>query len=139
MDAHGGQALLVLEDVERARRDSGQTPGALAAIGEIRDRAADLERRLSASAVNAIAQRAAGYTLKELMEYVGHSDLQMVQRYTKLLPGFRCVLALRRGLWGLGDRKGDITAQPAPTCGPWRRRRSLTRKTDDEVRGLACG
>jgi integrase len=29
---------------------------------------------------------AAGYTLKELMEFVGHSDLQMVQRYTKLLP-----------------------------------------------------
>jgi integrase len=29
---------------------------------------------------------AAGYTLKELMEYMGHSDLQMVQRYTKLLP-----------------------------------------------------
>ena len=29
---------------------------------------------------------AAGYTLKELMEFMGHSDLQMVQRYTKLLP-----------------------------------------------------
>ena len=29
---------------------------------------------------------AAGYTLKEMMEYMGHADLQMVQRYTKLLP-----------------------------------------------------
>jgi integrase len=29
---------------------------------------------------------AAGYTLKELMEFMGHSNLQMVQRYTKLLP-----------------------------------------------------
>jgi hypothetical protein len=29
---------------------------------------------------------AAGYTLKELMEFMGHSDLQMVQRHTKLLP-----------------------------------------------------
>jgi integrase len=29
---------------------------------------------------------AAGYTLKQLMEFMGHSDLQMVQRYTKLLP-----------------------------------------------------
>ena len=29
---------------------------------------------------------AAGYTLKELIEFMGHSDLQMVQRYTKLLP-----------------------------------------------------
>jgi integrase len=32
------------------------------------------------------ARMAAGYTLKELMEFMGHSDLQMVQRYTKLLP-----------------------------------------------------
>jgi integrase len=29
---------------------------------------------------------AAGYTIKELMEFVGHADLQMVNRYVKLLP-----------------------------------------------------
>ena len=29
---------------------------------------------------------AAGYTIKELMEYMGHGDLQMVNRYVKLLP-----------------------------------------------------
>jgi integrase len=29
---------------------------------------------------------AAGYTLKELMEFLGHADLQMVNRYVKLLP-----------------------------------------------------
>lgn len=29
---------------------------------------------------------AAGYTFKELMEYMGHADLQMVNRYVKLLP-----------------------------------------------------
>jgi integrase len=29
---------------------------------------------------------AAGYTLEEIMEYTGHADLQMVQRYTKLPP-----------------------------------------------------
>jgi integrase len=29
---------------------------------------------------------AAGYTLKELMEFMGHADLQMVARYVKLLP-----------------------------------------------------
>jgi integrase len=29
---------------------------------------------------------AAGYTVKELMEYMGHADLQMVIRYVKLLP-----------------------------------------------------
>jgi integrase len=30
--------------------------------------------------------KAAGYTIKELMEYMGHADLQMVNRYVKLLP-----------------------------------------------------
>jgi integrase len=29
---------------------------------------------------------ASGYTLKELMEFMGHADLQMVNRYVKLLP-----------------------------------------------------
>jgi integrase len=29
---------------------------------------------------------AAGYTIKEIMEYMGHADLQMVNRYVKLLP-----------------------------------------------------
>ena len=28
----------------------------------------------------------AGYKLKELVEFMSHSDLQMVQRYTTLLP-----------------------------------------------------
>ena len=29
---------------------------------------------------------AAGYTVKETMDYMGHSNLAMVQRYVKLLP-----------------------------------------------------
>jgi integrase len=29
---------------------------------------------------------ASGYTIKELMEFMGHADLQMVNRYVKLLP-----------------------------------------------------
>jgi integrase len=29
---------------------------------------------------------AAGYTLRELMEYMGHSSLQATDRYVKLLP-----------------------------------------------------
>ncbi len=29
---------------------------------------------------------AAGYTLRELMEYMGHSSLQATERYEKLLP-----------------------------------------------------
>jgi integrase len=34
---------------------------------------------------NASFLMAAGYTLKELMEYVGHSSLQAAERYIKLL------------------------------------------------------
>src|SRR6201999_621850 len=29
---------------------------------------------------------AAGHTIKDLMEFMGHADLQMVNRYVKLLP-----------------------------------------------------
>jgi integrase len=29
---------------------------------------------------------AAGYTLRELMEFMGHSSLQATERYVKLLP-----------------------------------------------------
>jgi integrase len=29
---------------------------------------------------------AAGYTIKELMEFMGHADLQMVNRFVKLVP-----------------------------------------------------
>jgi hypothetical protein len=29
---------------------------------------------------------AAGYTLRELMKYIGHSSLQATERYMKLLP-----------------------------------------------------
>ena len=29
---------------------------------------------------------AAGHTLEEIMEYMGHADLAMVQRYVKPLP-----------------------------------------------------
>ena len=29
---------------------------------------------------------AAGYTIKEIMVFMGHADLQTVQRYIKLLP-----------------------------------------------------
>lgn len=29
---------------------------------------------------------AAGYSIQELMEFMGHADLHMVSRYVKLLP-----------------------------------------------------
>jgi integrase len=53
---------------------------------------------------------AAGYTLKELMEFMGHADLQMVARYVKLLPqpgeddaAERLDAYLRRATTELGD------------------------------------
>jgi integrase len=33
-----------------------------------------------------LAADGCGYTIKELMEFMGHADLQMVNRYVKLLP-----------------------------------------------------
>ena len=32
------------------------------------------------------AREGQGYTLRELMEYMGHSSLQATERYVKLLP-----------------------------------------------------
>jgi hypothetical protein len=48
---------------------------------------------------------ASGYTLKELMEFMGHADLQMVNRYVKLLPQLDRhlgPLALAGSPWGVG-------------------------------------
>src|SRR4051794_15682646 len=42
--------------------------------------------RVATSAATPTLLMAAGYTIKELMEYMGHADLQMVNRYVKLLP-----------------------------------------------------
>lgn len=40
---------------------------------------------------------AAGYTVKELLEYMGHADLQMVTRYVKLLPPPQRISVARSG------------------------------------------
>ena len=48
---------------------------------------------------------AAGYTLKELMEFMGHADLQMVNRYVKLLP--------QPGEADLSDRLNDYLRRAA--------------------------
>jgi integrase len=42
---------------------------------------------------------AAGHTIKELMEFMGHADLQMVNRHVKLLP--------QPGEHGAADRLDD--------------------------------
>jgi Phage integrase family len=62
---------------------------------------------------------AAGYTIKELMEFMGHADLQMVNRYVKLLPqpgeddaAQRLNDYLRRSLSG-----GDHVRMPAGHAG----------------------
>jgi integrase len=40
----------------------------------------------SAGSIYASFLMAAGYTLRELREYMGHSSLQATERYVKLLP-----------------------------------------------------
>lgn len=50
---------------------------------------------------------AAGYTLRELMEYMGHSSLQATERYVKLLP------QPAEGPEGAGDRLNAYLAQIA--------------------------
>ena len=86
---------------------SSPTPGsarAARATGKVVDRsvmsgkiARRVEARWDAAGLNRITLHecrhtyasllmAAGYTIKELMEFMGHADLQMVNRYVKLLP-----------------------------------------------------
>ena len=50
---------------------------------------------------------AAGYTLREVMEYMGHSSLQATERYVKLLPQ-------PAGPDGAADRLNAYLAQPRP-------------------------
>ena len=55
-----------------------------------------------------------GYTLKELMAYMGHADLQMVNRYVKLLPQPGEDDAAARLNDSYGARR-PIAATPNPT------------------------
>jgi integrase len=62
---------------------------------------------------------AAGYTLKELMEYMGHADLQMVNRYVTLLPqpgeddaAARLDEYLRRSASDRRDRPSEYPSNP---------------------------
>ncbi len=54
---------------------------------------------------------AAGYTLRELMEYMGHSSLQATERYVKLLPQ-------PAGPDGAADRLNAYLAAAAAGAGP---------------------
>ena len=84
----------LLEHRVRQRGDTGRVFGTPARIRTTINRA---ERRWADCALEAISLHecrhtyasllmAAGYTIKELMEFMGHADLQMVNRYVKLLP-----------------------------------------------------
>ena len=69
---------------------------------------------------------AAGYTLKEMMEYMGHADLQMVQRYVgdagggTRTPDTRIMIPLRfgstTGFEGAGGpKRGQVRARVTRT------------------------
>ena len=63
-------------------------PGKIATRAEEACTAAGLKRDTLHACRHTYASllMAAGYTIKELMEFMGHADLHMVNRYVKLLP-----------------------------------------------------
>jgi hypothetical protein len=86
--------VLLEEHLRQGRPSTGRVCRVSVTSGTLPDRvsaawaAAGLERITLHECRHTYASflMAAGYTLKEIMEYMGHADLQMVQRYTKLLP-----------------------------------------------------
>ncbi len=86
--------ILLSEFMRQGRRDVGGVSAKSVMSGKIAERA---RARWSASGLDPITLHecrhtyasflmAAGYTLRELMEYMGHSSLQATERYVKLLP-----------------------------------------------------
>jgi integrase len=79
--------------MRQGRRESGAVSAVSVMSGKIAERA---RRRWAAQGLESITLHecrhtyasvlmAAGYTLRELMEYMGHSSLQATERYVKLL------------------------------------------------------
>lgn len=86
--------ILLGEFMRQGRRDSGAVSAVSVMSGKIAERA---RKRWAAAGLEPITLHecrhtyasflmAAGYTLRELMEYLGHSSLQATERYVKLLP-----------------------------------------------------
>jgi integrase len=86
--------VLLSAFMQQGRRESGAVSAVSVMSGKIAARA---RTRLAAAGLEPITlhecrhtyasfQMAAGYTLRELMEYMGHSSLQATERYVKLLP-----------------------------------------------------
>jgi integrase len=80
--------------MRQGRRESGAVSAVSVMSGEIAERA---RKRWAAAGLEPITLHecrhtyasflmAAGYSLRELMEYMGHSSLQATERYVKLLP-----------------------------------------------------
>ncbi|HUO75038.1 MAG TPA: tyrosine-type recombinase/integrase [Solirubrobacteraceae bacterium] len=80
--------------MRQGRRENGAVSAVSVTSGKIAERA---RTRWAAAGLEAITLHecrhtyasflmAAGYTLRELMEYMGHSSLQATERYVKLLP-----------------------------------------------------
>jgi integrase len=80
--------------MQQGRRDGGSVSAVSVMSGKIATRARD---RWTSAGLEPITLHecrhtyasflmAAGYTLRELMEYMGHSSLQATERYVKLLP-----------------------------------------------------
>jgi integrase len=86
--------ILLGEFMRQGRRENGAVSAVSVTSGKIAERA---RRRWAAVRLEPITLHecrhtyasflmAAGYTLRELMEYMGHSSLQATERYVKLLP-----------------------------------------------------
>ncbi len=86
--------ILLGEYMRQGRREHGQVSAVSVTSGKIGERA---RQRWAAAAIEPITLHecrhtyasflmAAGYTLRELMEHMGHSSLQATERYVKLLP-----------------------------------------------------
>jgi integrase len=86
--------ILLNEFMRQGRRDAGAVSAKSVMSGKIAERArtqwtiAGLEPITLHECRHTYASflMAAGYTLRELMEYMGHSSLQATERYVKLLP-----------------------------------------------------
>lgn len=86
--------ILLGEFMRQGRRANGAVSAVSVTSGKIAERA---RKRWAATGLDPITLHecrhtyasflmAAGYTLRELMEYLGHSSLQATERYVKLLP-----------------------------------------------------
>lgn len=86
--------ILLGEHMRQGRRGTGSVSAVSVVSGKLADRARDSWAAAGLEPITLHECRhtyasflmAAGYTLRELMEYMGHSSLQATERYVKLLP-----------------------------------------------------